>query len=341
MFLRPSSSAYVCLQCHLRLARNLHPLFTTLSQPSRYSVSSPRSLHSSPLSQFTITRELVGSDQPQERRPQRAGQHGRPQGKHFESPAKFRNDKGGQKGKAKLRELRGDRGLRVREDAETVSVNALGKPTEVIVLRDTPLSAQDEAAEQKEEEEDERAVTSSCRKTLLETMEGEDIPMEQDTVDRQLDALRSQIGVPIAGRLIISQKEFFQLCKVIKKGYNSEQLDAYIFCSNILLPEQSSSQSQRATENLIPDKSPDLHFRPWTLKRIHNHAPWKSFKRAITILKKCWKVEIREEVERLGELVCTLPKSGIRLLSAGSELSTLRESHPKRSNGIYRTIIPG
>lgn len=337
MFPPPSSSAYVCLRCHLRLARrNLHPLSTILPQPPRYSVSSPRSLHSSPPSQFTITRELVGSDQTQECRLQWAGQHGRPQG-----TAKFRNDKGGGQGKAKLREMRGDRGRRVREDAETVSVNALGKPTEVIVLRDTPLSAQDEAAEQKEEEEDERAVTSSCRKTLLETMAGEDIPMEQDTVNRQLDALRSQIGVPIAGRLIISQKEFFQLCKVIKKGYNSEQLDAYIFCSNILLSEQSLSQSQRATENLIPDKSPDLHFRPWTLKRIHNHAAWKSFKRAITILKKCWKVEIREEVERLGELVCTLPKSGIRLLSAGSELSTLRKSHPKGFNGIYRTIIPG
>lgn len=325
MFPRPSSSAYVCLRCHLRLARgNLHPLSTALSQPSRHSVSNPRSLHNSPRSQFTITRELVGSDRPDTRRSQRPGEHGRPHGDRCESPAGFRRDRAGGQSKAKLRGQKG--GQQVREDAEALSVNALGKPTEVIVLRDTPPDAEQEAAKQKEKEEDEHAAEGPYRKTLLATIEEEDVPMDQDTVNQQLDELWSRTEIPNSERSMIAQNEYLQLCKLITKRYSNKQIDGYIARSRRKTPKRSSAQSHEFAENLIANKSPNLHFRPWLPKTTNKSIGLKAtrypqFKRANIILKKCWKLEITEEVERLGELVCTLPKSGVRLLGAGSELA--------------------
>lgn len=225
------------------------------------------------------------------------------------------------KDKAKLRGRKG--GPQVREDAEALLVNALGKPTEVIVLRDTPPSAEQEAADQKEkEEEEEHDVTRSCRKTLLATVEEENVPMDQDTVNQQLDALLSRTRPANSERFIITQNEYFELCKLIKKRYSSRQLDNYITRSASLMSEQSSPQSQEDTENAIANKSPDLHFRPWTPKTTNKLKRLQQYKRARAVLKKCWKAEIIEEVERLGELVCTLPRSGIRLLGAGSELAT-------------------
>ncbi|KAE9978095.1 hypothetical protein BLS_000871 [Venturia inaequalis] len=319
MFPRPSSSAFICLRCHLRLARrNLHPLSTALPQSARHSVCSPRSLHSSPRSQFTITRELVGSDGTDAFRPQRLEQYDRSQrGRsewHRGGQHAFRE--GRVKDKAKLRGRKG--GPQVREDAEALLVNALGKPTEVIVLRDTPPSAEQEAADQKEkEEEEEHDVTRSCRKTLLATVEEENVPMDQDTVNQQLDALLSRTRPANSERFIITQNEYFELCKLIKKRYSSRQLDNYITRSASLMSEQSSPQSQEDTENAIANKSPDLHFRPWTPKTTNKLKRLQQYKRARAVLKKCWKAEITEEVERLGELVCTLPRSGIRLLGAG------------------------
>lgn len=220
--------------------------------------------------------------------------------------------------------MRGKKGgQQVREDAETLSVNALGKPTEVIVLRDTPPSAEQEAAKQKEREEEEHAVTRSCRETLLTTLEQEDVPLDQDTVNQQLDALWSRTRSPNSERLIIAQKEFLQLGKIITKRYSIKQLDAYINQSKTRMSEQSPLQSQEAPENLIANKSPDLHFRPWICKPSAKPKRKRNlYKRANVILKNCWEVEITEDVGRLGEIFCTLPKSGIKVLSAGSEFTT-------------------
>ncbi|TID24313.1 hypothetical protein E2P81_ATG02614 [Venturia nashicola] len=318
MFPRPSSSAYVCLRCHLRLVRrNLHPLSTALPQSTRYSGSSSRSLHGSPRSQFTITRELVGGDGADLRRPQRPEPYDGSQGGHSAlhrgGQLEFRN--GRVKDKAKLRGKKG--GHQVREDAEPLSVNTLGKPAEVIVLRDTPPSAEQEAAKQKEAGE-EHAVTDSCRKTLLAALEEEDVPIEQDTVNRQLDALWSRTRPPNSERLIIAEKDFAQLCSVITKRYSIEHLVNYIIRSTSRMSEQSSPQSQDTTANDIANKSPDLHFRPWTPKPTNkSKTRLQAYYRARAVLQKCWGVEIAEEVERLGELVCTLPRSGIELLNAG------------------------
>ncbi|QDS73715.1 hypothetical protein FKW77_003502 [Venturia effusa] len=271
----------------------------------------------SPPSQFTITREFVGSDdythELDSRRQHRAQQDDRPHGAWSGSSAEFHNGETRHQVKARLR---GPRGGKVREDSESLSVTALGKPAKVIVLRDTQ-----EAVEHEEKEEDEQAEKSSLRKTLLETIEQDDVPIDQDTVNQQLDAMRPRMEDPNSGRLMISEKEFFRLCKVITKSYSSIQLNLYIARSKATSSEEPAPRPLEAAKNHTADHSPDLQLRPWTQKPVHRSKRAKVLRhtvaRASTILKKCWKVEVIEEVERLGELVCTLPKSGIRLLSAG------------------------
>lgn len=317
MFARPLSSAHVCLGCQLRRVRhNSRTLSSILLHRSSLAVSCIRSLHSSPPSRWTVPLAGVFDNH---LIPFRKVQSPFLQEKYQapRSRSKFRRGKKG--------------GQEVREDAEALSVNSLGKPAEVIVLRDTGRDAE-EFVEQEEDEESKYNVQGSSREAMLEAMEKEAVPMDQETVNQQIDALRPRLEDPNSGRLVISSKEVLRLCKVITDSYSFVQISAYIARSKAP-PEHASSKD--VIRSLIVNKSPDLHFRPWTptnkgiipdsyhgLNKKYLHPKAKIVKRiklARTLLKQCWRVEIEEEVEQLGELVCTLPTSGIRLLNAGSE----------------------
>jgi hypothetical protein len=325
MFARPSSSAYVCLRCHLRLTRQIpHPLSSTLPQRSPFSISSTHLFHSSPRPQWTDPLGQLDNNTEGDSLPRRRGKHYHPLGR-------LRGKKGGQQ---------------VRENAEALSVNSLGKPAEVIVLRDAPRDALEEITEQ---EDAEGATTGSSREALLNAIQGEDVPMDQDTVNQQIDALRPQVEDPNSGRLILPAKEYFKLCKVLTDSYSRPQLDAYIARSKVTLPEEKSPD---ASQNLLGSKHPEIYFRPWKaaskLDRVQKHlslADTKSLRRvkrsrlASTLLQRCWKVEVAEEVERLGEILCTLPKAGIRLLTIGSKLRYIVSAVQKRANGLNRTFV--
>jgi hypothetical protein len=229
--------------------------------------------------------------------------------------------------------LRGKKGGQVRENAEALSVNTLGVPAEVIVLRDAPHNDLEETVEQEDAEEGNGAALGSSRRAILDAIQGEDVIMDQETVNQQIDALRPRVEDPNSGRLILPAKEYFRLCQVLTDSYSRPQLDAYMARSKEAVPIPSiGSVSLETRQKSLESKDSEIQFRPWKAvskaDRIQKHLSTadtnnsrriKRSRLASTLLKHCWKVEIAEEVERLGDLICTLPRAGIRLLTVGSK----------------------
>jgi hypothetical protein len=308
MFARPSSSAYVCLRCQVRLTRqNSHALSSSFRQRSAFSVSCLRPFHNTPPAQWTDPLGPIDDNGDGDSRSRRREKYHHPLGK-----------------------LRGKKGGRVRENAEALSIKTLGQPAEVIVLRDDPHNDFEEAMEQEDAGAVDGAAKGSSSEAILHAIQGEDILIDQETVNQQIDALRPRVEDPNSGRLILPAKEYFRLCKVLTDSYSRPQLDAYMARWKDAIPVQALPEVEKSG---LGTKDPEISFRPWRvvnkLERIQKHlspADTKNSRRlrrsklASTLLQRCWKVEVAEEVERLGELVCTLPKAGIRLLAAGSKL---------------------
>lgn len=334
MFARPSSSAYVCLRCHLRLARQILPHRTSILAQQRIhlSISCSRPFSSSLPAQWVDPSGPKDDNGEGESRARRRDKHYHPLGK-------LRGKKGGQQ---------------VRENAEALSVNSLGKPAEVIVLRDAPRH--DFIAEEGYAEENDGPAKGSSSEALLNSIEGDDVVMDQDTVNQQIDALRPRVEDPNSGRLILPAKEYSRLCKVLTSSYSRSQLDAYMAHSKHVVPEQTSLED---TQKLPGPKNSDIQVRPWKPaskldmivqkhlgkqlgpKDKNNLRKLKRSKLASTLLRECWKVEVAEEVERLGETICTLPQSGIRLLTAGSKWLHIAITVWSFANDLSRALVLG
>lgn len=169
-----------------------------------------------------------------------------------------------------------------------LGVSSLGKPAEVLVLKDrdrhVPPAADDEA---------ERPKTSEPR--ILEALQAESLPLSSENVEQSLH----QISAPYRNRSgALSAKELAQLRKKIIDGFTQGQLQAYCFGddrSRSNSPSSKEASSVISKTQTIPGMMPARTTRNKTLA-----VNLKPLKAALVdyILKDKWAMAIPDDEQR-------------------------------------------
>jgi len=293
MFSLQSGRVAICLRCQakalLQAGRSCQPLALSEVRRSRFhtSLSSLEQANALPLSQTIRNSE--------------SSQHG----------DRYKNKRLFIRGK-----LRGKKGREVREDTAALPVHSLGKPAEVIILRDAGI----------EREEDTEALptfeTSGpsqrlSKEEILASLAQDKRTSSQAEVDEQILALRPTNTRDGHISSTIRKQDCEALHRALVDGFTSEQL-----------------------KNHLKQNPPDAELPPVAGKRAA-FAPWRpgtsSIERALSlkyrtaiggtslspkqkfatrIIQELWHIDIAQDVNSVGELEIQISRPCLTLFMA-------------------------
>jgi hypothetical protein len=122
--------------------------------------------------------------------------------------------------------LRGKKGGEVRESSEVLPLNALGKPTEIIVLRDADIDRSKE--EDNDVAKEPQRPKKSSKKAILESVEKGTVAVDETSTIKSIDELRDTIlGRQLEQGDNILQEEHDKLAKALEDGFTTKQLRQY------------------------------------------------------------------------------------------------------------------
>jgi hypothetical protein len=335
MFARPSSHAYICLRCQARLLRpQTNVSLVASAQRSPFSAAHPRS---SPPGDNEVS--PVGFPHARDHKPDNGEQ------RDVEVPDKPLPGSGGETttkyssrkkslGKGSwyvLGKVRGRPGGETREGSTALSIDSLGKPTEIILLRDLGF----EQAE-KEEAEDYISVDKHVfsREAIFKSIEDEKLQLDQDKINAQIDRLRPSASGSRYATNAITAEEYAKLGKKLAKSYTSNHLQEYCRMTVAQRGEQEGEGS--AEQAATASRKISLTWSPWrrgttpigqrppqATKHISLIRNWKSYGKTALIsiiVQSIWNVHIASEQDgEVGELEVRLKPWEIDLFTAGSK----------------------
>ena len=285
MIARPSSSTYVCLRCQSRLAKR-HG--TSLAQRAWQTTAARIE------PDFSLLEE----------------QEAPPPEDSKISHRPLRNHKAA-RNKPEER-LWGFRGPMLSEDSEHLNVDVLGKPADVVVLRESKLSMYRRKKFTKELKTEEPI-------DIMKTLEKErGIPAEKEVLDN-IDGLK-----PPPGKEPQLWTEWNNLIRVVEKGFTVSQLTRYLALRKqekkpAESPQLSLSKHVRKITQWMPGTNEPSHFFNDNSSRRYMKASF-TFKQnlALKILRECWKLELPEVRDGLGQQEINLDGSAFNLLISTS-----------------------
>jgi hypothetical protein len=243
-------------------------------------------------------------------------------------------------------------GHKFSEKRANLGVNTLGKPAEVLILRNTEPSSDHEfeedvsTASEIEEFNSEGgsfdSLAVSVNQDILASLNEESSSKgvtkaeQQAAIISQLENLRPQ-RTPGVLQPVLSRKEFAKLQKQLE-GFTNLQLNNYYNSAVVTNPSTTSTSS-------LKKGGPRIDWWPWqpgkvgtwTILRGHRSRRIVKFKNRdhaiATILRSLWEVVLQDEPGFSGHIWRVLNDSSMSVLSAGSRLSF----HPplrSRTNAI-------
>ena len=235
-----------------------------------------------------------------------------------------------------LGRLHGPPGHELREDIASLDTPSLGKPSEVVVLRDANLDA---STVQRKLSKDERY---SSAQELLASIKAEKGLLTYEDVKTNMDRLRPRLD-----ELVLSKAEFDELANKVRDGFTTVQMLRYLdgfkkaeeLVSRSDVGDSGDVRHDGDGEMLIqqtewrPGTTPfnqDEQGRPKLEKPRYRS---RKEKLASRVLRNCWKVQIEEVVESMGELELTLSPLGISLLLRDGKFQTVLQGHAL-ANGL-------
>jgi hypothetical protein len=327
MFARSFPRAFICLRCQSRLfRRNANAPFVPSPQRSPFSSVHPRTSppdnHGAvptplPSRYARDTEKKDGEGSVPRTHPEEATKH--PFGERFLGKANFHV----------LGKVRGLPGGKTREGSTSLSIDSLGKPTEIIVLRDVDV-------ERVEQPEDNSPVDkqSFSHEAILQSIEDEKIPLDQATINQQIDTLRPRHTKSRYYVKKMSLQYYGELSCQLQKDFTSDHLREY--CR--MAVEQSREEARLGPTDGThgTDKSISLKWNPWRpgTTPIDKRAPadkepigvgrnldWYSKKGlAKVIIQSLWNIQVSSDQDvEIGELEFQLKPWEISLLTAGSK----------------------
>ncbi|KAI9812158.1 MAG: hypothetical protein M1827_004824 [Pycnora praestabilis] len=230
-------------------------------------------------------------------------------------------------------------GDQYRVGAARLGTESLGKPSEVILLRDAKLHYRDEAVPLTEvkKEENKRAYNVSG---LFDEIHHERVVESKENVNRNIETLRPHNSL----RRVLSEQNFNDVAKNLYDGFTVPQLQHYI---NIFREtEVGKIHTEEGAELLEDTEGPGILNRTdWTpgvtpfhgqrLDRFKKPTLPNKFTRKQTlvtedVMRNCWKLAIQEEIESNGELELQLRSREMKFLLNNNR--TLLEQSSQRHN---------
>jgi len=197
------------------------------------------------------------------------------------------------------------------EDSEHLSVDVLGRPADVVVLRESKLSLYRRKKFTKE-------MKTEAAIDIMKTIEKErGIPGEKEVLEN-IDGLR-----PPQGKEPQIWAEWNNLVRVVERGFTQPQLTRYLALRR---PEKKAESLQPVPLDYIKSITPWMPGMNET-PDIFNDNPTRGYMKAsftfkqnlaLRILRECWALELPEVSDGLGQQEIHLHNSAFDLLTSMS-----------------------
>ncbi|RFU30645.1 hypothetical protein B7463_g5681, partial [Scytalidium lignicola] len=274
MISRPTST-HVCLRCQLRLAKRSIPTRVQIFHQS----TEASAKQTTDNSQRARLRSRDGFKRPNIRR-------------------------GGR--------LYGFRGNQLREDHETLNIEALGKPADVIVLRESRFNIFDSVPEIDPEEGPEKV-------DILAQLDNERGLVGWNEVEDNINEV-----MPKDGGGLQNWQEFDKLVRILQEGFTVSQLARYI---QIHGRYQQGLKEEQATGNpespilrksaWMPDVSkPGEQFDESSTRGYYWKSHTSKQRLVLRLVRECWDLEVPELANGIGEIEVHIRIADLDLLLA-------------------------
>lgn len=173
--------------------------------------------------------------------------------------------------------IRGRPGDEVREDSARLSVNSLGKPAEIIILREAPVRMPDPIPEKEEEEppDESRSEQAISGSDILADIQTEGKRESTETINRRIEEIRPEViqESKAGGLHPIPQNEYRRLVKALSRGFVGKQLDSYMKVNTPITRQEVYLLSDKESGVVAP-------WRPETKSSMTSRLaliwrPWK------------------------------------------------------------------
>jgi hypothetical protein len=215
------------------------------------------------------------------------------------------------------RKFRGRDGKEFSENSVPLASQTLGKPAEVIIIRDAkpvethqveeeiePLPTQDNS------EENERISGE-----ILASLQDGQAEESQETVNAQIDKLRPMQPFPDQSTISIPQSEYTRVEKLLKEGFTLSQLHRYARArSDLMKPSGSEEQPKgwsawQRTSGPIAIKYVKKKSKP----QVYKAKP----KLIRLIFESLWNIEVLGEGEHSGQIHGGIKAADLLMLTFG------------------------
>lgn len=298
MVARSSQRAFICLECQLYCLRSPSNRTLRAKLPHRpFSISRPPFAPSDSASVQLQQKTLVPSGVGKER------SHGIPQ------PRLIR-----------LRKFRGKDGKEFSENSVSLAVQSLGKPAEVIIIRDAKsnkIPPEQEEEHELENTEDSTEENKRISGEIIASLKDGKARVSQDIVNEQIDKLWPVQTLHNQPGALLTKSEYERVAKLLRDRFTTAQLLQYA------LPRAKKMKSPKEEEWPIgwsfwrrPSQSPVSvkYFDPKYARSVPKTKP----KLIKFIVESLWNVETAGEAELVGQITGTLKTGDLMLLTSGS-----------------------
>lgn len=222
--------------------------------------------------------------------------------------------------------LRGKKGAEQREASEPLAIGTLGRPSEVIILRDVVKRPKD-AGEDGLKEEASPSVEESPAGYRMTAKEIESFAIKEQQVSGQEDVNASieEIRQSLKGETMLPKADFHRAAKAMAGSYNVAQLSRYFniqIASHVshedtvpVIPVQMEGKVQQITRTQWHRGTTPIERRLSKTAQL-GFVNRRSTKAWIVdkILRDIWGVQVEEEIDAVGELEILLQPSQVALL---------------------------
>lgn len=217
--------------------------------------------------------------------------------------------------------LHGRRGRELREEIASLDSISLGTPSKIVVLRDANLDYSKDVMNRDQNIPEGKEYASA--KELLEAVSVAKRFIGVDQVKANLESLR-----PKSNDSLLSQAECNELASKVREGFTNAQLARYM--QDIDKTKKLGSRRTATQDSILPgDKIGQTEWKLGLLPGLSQSDTFPtsvSFRKlprkdqlVMRLFKDYWKIQIREDVESIGQLELGLLPLEMSLLLGDSE----------------------
>ena len=296
MVARGSRRAFVCLECQLKALRSPPISLLRASPPHRaFSVRRPTLFPSDSSTQLL-----------------QASNHSEVLAKRRDGDARPRTNRN--------RKFRGRDGKEFSENSVSLAAQTLGKPAEVIIIRDAKSIEPQRTEEEMElgPRDDNAEENERISGEILASLKDGQAEESQETVNNQIDKLRPIQAFPDQSALTVSQYEYARVEKLLKDGFTISQLHKYARARSDFMKLGGADEQPRGWSTWQRTLGP-IAIKYLKLKSLQI-VPKVKPKLIRLILENLWNIEVTGEGEHTGQLHGNVKAGDLLLLTFGRRL---------------------